>query len=273
MMYKKVLLLPILILFILSTSGFDLLSSASGSIDKQSSTKSSQENDSEQNENIDPKAVEILQTSLEYFANIKRFSAQAQSSLEDLLETGHKVIYEFAGKVVVKRPSHLRNERYGEKLHQIFYYDGKTLTLYDPDKEVYATEPAPGTIDNMFIVARDSFGVSVPISDLVYSNSFELLYQDVDYAEVIGKEMIGKIQCDHLLFSRTDVDFEVWFADSGPPLPYKYVVTDKTTPKLLSFITTIYDWNLKPEIPDNYFNFIPPKGTQKIIFLKPNDDN
>ena len=272
MMNKSALLFSLLILLIL-LSGFRLFLSENLSTAKKSSVISSQENVSEQNENIDPKAVEILRTSLEYFANVKLFSAQAQSSLEDVLENGHKVIYEFAGQVVVERPSHLRNERYGEELHQIFYYDGNTLTLYDPDEKVYATEPAPGTIDDMFIVARDSFGISVPISDLVYSNSFELLNQDVNYAEVIGKEMIGKIQCNHLLFSRTDVDFEVWFADSGPPLPYKYVVTDKTTPKLLSFSTTIYDWNLKPEIPDDYFNFVPPKGTQKIIFLNPNDDN
>lgn len=272
MMNKNSLPFSILILFIL-LSGFNLFSSKNLSTTSQFSIESNQENDNEHDENIDPKAVEILRTSLEYFANVKIFSAEAQSSLEDMLETGHKVIYEFAGKVVAKRPSHLRNERYGEKLHQIFYYDGKTLTLYDPDEKVYATEPAPGTIDDMFIVARDSFGISVPISDLVYSNSFELLNQDVNYAEVIGKEMIGEIQCVHLLFSRTDVDFEVWFADSGPPLPYKYVVTDKTTPKLLSFSTTIYDWDLKPEIPDNYFNFVPPKGTQKIIFLNPNEDN
>ena len=223
--------------------------------------------------NVDPKAVEILRNSLNYFANLKLFSAKSQSTLEDINESGHKVDYEFAGQVVVQRPNHLHSERYGEKMHQIFYYDGKTLTLHNPDEKVYATEPAPGTIDNMFHVARDSFGISVPVSDLVYSNSFELLYQNIDYAVVIGKEMVGDVQCDHLLFSRNDADFQVWFADSGPPLPYKYVVTDKTTPELLSFSTTIYDWNLNPEVPEGFFDFAPPKGTQKIDFLNPNDEN
>jgi len=165
--------------------------------------------------NVDPKAVEILRNSLNYFANLKLFSAKSQSTLEDINESGHKVDYEFAGQVVVQRPNHLHSERYGEKMHQIFYYDGKTLTLHNPDEKVYATEPAPGTIDNMFHVARDSFGISVPVSDLVYSNSFELLYQNIDYAVVIGKEMVGDVQCDHLLFSRNDADFQVWFADSG----------------------------------------------------------
>lgn len=227
-----------------------------------------------QTQKVDQKAVEIFRKSMDYFSNLKQFTVQGQSTLEDILESGHRVDYEFAGSVTVNRPHQLRTERYGELLHQIFYYDGKTLTLYNPTEKVYATESAPGTIDDMFHVARDSFGISVPISDLLYQNSFDLLIKDVNFAAVIGKEMIGEVQCDHLLFGRPDVDFQIWFADNGPPLPYRYIVTDKSTPELLSFSTAIYNWDLNPLITDSIFEFEPFQGISKITFLKPdsNDD-
>ena len=43
--------------------------------------------------------------------------------------------------------------------------------------------------------------------------------QDVTLALNVGKEVIGGVKCDHLLFSRPGVDFQVWMPDSGAPLP------------------------------------------------------
>ncbi len=219
---------------------------------------------------IDPEAVEILRRGLDYLSNLKQFSVQAQSTLEDMLDSGHRVDYEISGSVIVNRPDKLRTERFGERLHQIFYYDGKTLTLYNPDEKVFATTPAPGTIEEMFFFARDTLGLSEPVSDLLYPNSFSLLTQNVNFAKVIGKEMIGDIRCDHLLFSCPGADFQIWIADTGNPLPMRYVVTDTSTPQLLSFTTVMRNWNIAPDISENTFNFTPPQGTTKINFIKVN---
>jgi len=73
--------------------------------------------------------------------------------------------------------------------------------------------------------------------------------------------------CDHLLFSRPGVDFQVWVADTGRPLPRKYVVTDTTTPALLSVTTVMSDWNVVPAVGDARFTFVPPKGTKRITFM------
>lgn len=264
-------LIPGIILLILFLSSCVWISCESNikSENKPSPTSTINTEDKSQTPEVDQKAVEIFRRSMDYFSNLKQFSVQGQSTLEDLLDSGHRVDDQLAGKVTVNRPHQLRTERYGELLHQIFYYDGKTLTLYNPAQKVYATAPAPGTIDDMFHVARDSFGISVPISDLLYQNSFDLLIKDVNFAAILGKEMIGEVQCDHLLFGRPDVDFQIWFADSGPPLPYKYIVTDKSTPELFSFSTAIYNWDLNPIITDSLFEFVPPQGTNKITFLKP----
>ena len=85
--------------------------------------------------------------------------------------------------------------------------------------------------------------------------------------------IVGDVTCDHLLFSRPGVDFEIWIADSGPPLPYMFVVTDTGTPEKLSIVTTMSDWDVDPNVADGWFTFVPPEGATKVPFLKPVSDH
>ncbi len=216
---------------------------------------------------VDPAATQILKRMTDYLGSLKQFSVHTQNTLEDVLDSGHRVDFDVSASVIVSRPNKLRAERKGDLIDQIFYYDGKTLTLYNPSNKVYATEAAPGTIEGMLDFARQSLGLDIPAGDLVYRNAFPLLMQDVTLAVVVGKTFIGGVKCDHLLFSRPGVNFQVWVADSGRPLPCKYVVTDTGTPAWLSVTTVMSDWNTAPAVADARFTFVPPKGTQAITFM------
>jgi hypothetical protein len=217
---------------------------------------------------VDPDAVELLRRTTEWVGNLEQFSVDAQSTFEDRLDSGHRVDYELSGTALVSRPNKLRTERHGHLIDQIFYYDGETLTLYNPHDKVWAQEEAPGTIEEMFQFVYDALGIGTPISDLVHRDPFPLLMQGVTEAVVIGKEVIRGIRCDHLLFSRPDVDFQIWVADSGPPVPVKYVVTDTATPELLTVSAVISNWDLAPAISDDSFTFMPPEDAREIPFLK-----
>ena len=216
---------------------------------------------------VDPEAVKLLRGMTDYLGGLKQFSVQVRNMREDLLDSGHRVDFEISVSVIVSRPNKVRTERLGHLVDQSFYYDGKTLTLYNPSHKVYATVPAPGTIEETLDFARESLGVGLPVADLVYRNAFPLLMQDVTLAVVVGKEVIGGVKCDHLLFSRPGVDFQVWVADSGPPLPHKYVVTDTGTPELLSITTIMRDWNVAPAVADAQFTFVPPPGAKAVTFM------
>jgi len=217
---------------------------------------------------VDPEAVDIFRGAMEYLSNLQQFSVRAQSTMEDLHDSGHRIDFEVSSSVTVSRPDKIHIERHGLDLAQIFYFNGEYFTISNPSEKVYASESAPGTIEDMFHFARDTYGLSVPVSDLLYSDAFSLLMEDVNYAIVIGKEMIGEVQCDHLLFSRPGVDFQLWIADGGPPLVYKYVVTDTATPELLAYTTVMRNWNLAPAVSEDLFEFIPSQGTERIIILE-----
>lgn len=216
---------------------------------------------------VDPAATQLLQRMTDYLGGLTQFSVHTENTLEDQLDSGQRIDMDIAADVTVRRPNKLHAARAGELVSQDFYYDGKTLTLYNPSDRVYATEPAPATIEEMLDYAREDLGLIIPASDLVYRNAFGILMQDVTSAVVLGKTSIGGVTCDHLAFGRPEVDFQIWIADGDRPLPCKFVVTDTSTPAQISTVTVMSDWNLAPKVPDTAFEFVPPEGARAISFL------
>lgn len=216
---------------------------------------------------VDPAATQIFKRMTDYVGGLKQFRVHTQNTLEDVLPSGQRVDFGVAAEVTISRPNKLRAVRKGELVNQDFYYDGKTLTLVDPSLRVYASEPAPPTIDGVLDYARDTLGLVVPVADLVYPNAYQLLMKGVTSAKVVGKEMIGGLKCDHLAFRRPDVDFQIWVAEGPQALPCKYVVTDTGTPALLSVTTVMSGWKVTALSPDARFTFVPPRNAKPIAFM------
>lgn len=222
---------------------------------------------------VDPAATEILKRMTDHLGSLQQFSVHTQNTLEDRLDSGQRVDIDVSANVTIHRPNRLRAERKGDLVSQIFYYDGKTLTLYDPEAKVYATEPAPETLEETLDFARASLGLIVPAADLVYQNAYSLLMEGVTSATVVGKSVIGGGTCDHLAFSRPGVDFQVWVANGGQPLPCKYVVTDTATPARLSVTTVMSDWATDKAVAETDFTFSPPAGAKGITFMRLDANN
>jgi hypothetical protein len=217
---------------------------------------------------VDPVAVQTLKRMTDFLDGLQRFSVNTQSIIEEMHSSGHRVDYDLLANVTVKRPNKMRAQRTGELMNQRFLYDGKTLTVYDPTKKVYATKTGLDTIEEMITFARETGGVLLPAADLLYRNAFPLLMQDVTLAVVVGKAVLGGVRCDHLLFSRPEVDFQVWVSEGKQPFPRKYVVTETATPSKLALTTFLSNWNTAPPVDDAQFKFVPPKGTQATTFLQ-----
>ena len=105
-------------------------------------------------------------------------------------------------------------------------------------------------------------------ADLLYRNAFKLLMQDVTLAVSVGTTVLGGVECDHLLFSRPDVDFQVWVEKGDKPLPRKLVINslaDETQPQY----TAVMNWNLTPKIDPAVFTFVPDANAKRIPFMTP----
>lgn len=217
---------------------------------------------------VDPVAVNQLEKTVDFVGKLDTFNVQTLNTFEEIIEPGQKVQMDFAATLTLKRPAALRVERLGEVLNQTLVYDGSLLTLYDKASGYYAQAPAPGSIEGMLDFARLSLGIEAPLSDLLYRNVFPLLMQDVYSARVLGSVDINGQKCTHLAFSRPDVDFQIWVAGDGEPLPCKYVVTDKNSFAQPSYTVVMNHWNLAPDAPDSMFIFSPPNGSAPTEFMR-----
>jgi hypothetical protein len=222
---------------------------------------------------IDPAAVDILKNMTDFLSSQETFSVHTENTIEEQLENGQRIDLGMSASILIQRPNKLRAERVGEAEHQAFYYDGRQLTMYtETDSGIYyASEPAPGTLEELVDYAREDLGIALPVSDFVYRNVQEILMQGVETAMVLGEATVGDMTCNHLAFRRPDIDFQVWVAASGPPLPCKYVVTDTSFSAPISTVSVLSDWNFSPVTFDSHFRYMPASGAQSITFVSPDN--
>ena len=218
---------------------------------------------------VDPEAVQTLQNMTAYMAKLEKFSVHTENTIEEALANGQRIDLDVSANMLIRRPNKVLAERVGEETEQVFYYDGEMLTMYigTPYEAVYASIPAPGTIEKMVDVAREELGIVLPVSDLVYRNSQSILMNGVTSATVIGETVIGEMTCTHLAFRRPDIDFQVWVATGAAPLPCKYVVTDTSIDMPLSIVSVMSNWNLAPLAADTVFKYTPTKEATPTTFL------
>ena len=221
-----------------------------------------------QTPDVDQKAVETLRRTMDYLGGLESFSAHVWNLREDVHESGHRLDTQSSGEVLVVRPNKLRGVRYAGPVDEALYYDGSRVTVYNDVDQVYMTVAAPATIEEMFLFLHESVEL-YPVSDLIWQDAFPYFMDGVDLAKVVGKEVIGGVECAHLLFGRPDLGFQIWVPVSGPPLPAKYIVTDTSKPEMLSIVTFIKDWDTDPAVSDDLFTFDPPDGAREIPFPKP----
>lgn len=215
---------------------------------------------------IDPQATQLLRRMADYLAGLKQFSVDSDSTLEVVLKSGEKLQFDTAAKATVRRPDRMRVERTGEIVDEVFYYDGASLTLYSVQAKRFAVAaPVPTTLDRALDYARNRLDIVAPASDLLASNAFDRLTQDLAGAMVVGTSVIGGVSTTHLAFRGPEVDFQVWVQNGDKPLPRKYVITTRI-PGMPEFAST-FNWKLDAEAPDALFAFVPPKDARRIEFL------
>ncbi len=216
---------------------------------------------------VDPEAAAALKRMTDYIGKLQRFSVDTSNTLEVVLDTGQKIQFNSASRNTVQRPNKLRSERVGDVISQSFYYDGRTLTVFNPDDGYFATVPAPGTIDAMVDYARDSLDIIAPAGDLVTTDAYDRLTADATSGFVVGKSIVDGVRCDHLAFRSGAVDWQIWIEDGDKPLPRKYVITSLDIPQAPQFEQVLSNWSTDPALKTEHFEFTPPSGAKATRFL------
>lgn len=216
---------------------------------------------------VDPQADKIFHSMASYVSGLKQFSAQAETTLEVVTTAGEKIQFTAPSSVTVSRPDKLYAERRGDIVNQKFFYDGKSLTLYNPDTKYYASVPAPGNLDAMIEFSRTKLDVIAPGTDLIDTRAYQLLMQGVTAGTYLGLAVVGGQRCHHLAFRGAEVDWQLWVREGNRPIPCKYVITSKTIAGAPQFSINILKWDSAPKVAAASFRFVPPAGAKTVEFL------
>jgi hypothetical protein len=154
----------------------------------------------------------------------------------------------------------------GDTTKRLFYYDGKTITLFDPVAKVYAKHEAPETLDAMFDFLNAELGFSIPTADLLFSDPYKVLTEQVEEGGYVGLHYVGDKKCHHLAFQQRNIDWQIWVDSGDKPLPLKLLITYRRMPGEPQF-ATVLDWDVSAKIADDAFTFKPPSEAKKIEFV------
>lgn len=211
-------------------------------------------------------ADQLLKQMAAYVGSAEQFTFHADITFDHVLPSGQKLEYEAAEDVALQRPNGLYVEWSGDLGDRQFWYDGKSVTLYDPATSFYGAEPAPSDIDAVLQMVITQLGFSPPLADFLYRDPYRAVRGNVQFGLYLGATTINGRRCDSLAFVERDIDWQIWI-DTGPQLtPCKLVITYKTQPSQPQFSAVFTDWNFAPRIATPVFTPQIPPGAQKIPF-------
>jgi hypothetical protein len=215
---------------------------------------------------VDPAAVQALKDMGAYLQTLKRYQVLTDVTGEEVLADGQKLQHSAFAKLDVVRPNRLHVAMRTATSQRVLTYDGKVVTLYLPAQKYYSTVDFTDTIGALIDRFEAKYGVQIPLQDLFLFGTPAAQTDNFESAMNAGEEIIGGEVCDHYVFRRGNLDWQIWIASGSKPLPRKLVITnraDEARPQSVSLIS----WNLKPTFTDAVFRFTPPKGSTKIEIL------
>jgi hypothetical protein len=214
---------------------------------------------------INPDAIEALKNMGRYLRTLKSFAVRAESTTDEVLDSGQKIQFGSTVNLKARLPDRLRMDVKSDVKERELYYDGKTVTQYAPRLKYYAAVPAPGTIRESLVAAASKYDLSLPLADLFFWATDASSLDDIKSGIYLGPVTIGGLECDHYAFRQEGVDWQIWIRSGKTPLPCKLLVTTVDVPEQPQHATTLH-WDVTTAIDDKTFTFVPPKGAQKIKF-------
>jgi hypothetical protein len=215
----------------------------------------------------DARAEQLLKQMSDYMAGLKQFKVRSSSIDEIVTTSGQKIQVAADSDVAVRRPNALRSAQEGAAPGLAFTYDGQAMTLYCKTDNSYGTVKAPGTIDATLDELDKKYGIDAPGADLLYSDPYKVLTEQVKHGQYLGIETIEGTPAHHLAFSGDKIDWQVWIKDGAEPLPLRYVITTKTMKTHPQFTVQLTQWEPQATLPDSTFNVGAPSGATHLDTL------
>jgi hypothetical protein len=212
-------------------------------------------------------AAAILKRMTEYLAGLSSFTVNFRDGYDVVQASGQKIEFGESRSVAVARPDRLRVEEVSSDGRRDFaLFDGRTVTVYDGDAQVYAQAPQPGTLDDALVYFVRDLRMRMPLALLLTTRLPAELPARITALDYVEETDIWGTPADHVAGRTANVDFQFWISQGRQPLPLRVLITYRNEPGQPQFWANLSNWNTAPAIAKSSFEFAPPKGARKIDF-------
>lgn len=208
--------------------------------------------------------TKLLKAMADYTAAQKSISATFDSDIEVVTPELEKIQFTSSGKLQLARPDKLRISRTGGYTDVQMVYDGKTVSIYGNNAKAYVQADLAGTVDQLIDLMQAKSGAAMPGTDLLLSNTYDVLMSNVVVGHHIGQGVVDGVECEHLAFRNADTDWQIWIQSGAQPIPRKYVITSKTVTGAPQYTVRIKEWKTDAVADADAFVFKPPAGVTKV---------
>ena len=213
---------------------------------------------------IDPRVDSLLRNMGNYLKGADEFSFRTDVNYDQVLESGQKILYGRQAEISIRRPDRLHILVNGDQIHERVWYDGKTFILLDLWDQEYVKVDVPPRIDEALDFMAREYGISSPVSDVLYSDPYKILVENVLTGTYVGQPVVRGVPTHHLAFTQNNIDWQLWIEDGAHPVPRKAVITYKNVTSAPQFTVWLSDWNFMPRLADSLFEFLPPDGAHQV---------
>jgi len=220
----------------------------------------------ESNPGTDIQAEVVLKASCAELAALKSYSFTAEIDKDYAYPTGDSVRISQTLTAQVERPGRFRCDVRGDDKDALYVLGGKTLTVFDADKNVYGAVPAKGDIDATVRDVVEAYGVQAPLANLLYNDPCPSLDLSSATGRYLGIHMAAGLPCHHIIFFGKDMNWQIWIGETDG-LPHKLVITDKSLAGWPQYTAVITKWNTQASFKAGTFAFKPPKDAREIPVL------
>ncbi len=215
-------------------------------------------------QDIAPSADKIFRAACDYLAKSPRFSCSVEVWDDIVLRgTGHKVQLTRTVDAKVRRPDRLWAQM-NARGAKSFYYDGKTVSVYNHNEKLWGQVPAPATLDRALDAASEEYGMEMPLQDFLVSDPYSSATELVRIGRDLGMEVTLGTPCHHLAFAQDNIDWQIWIEDGAKPLIRKFIITYKNEEGSPQMTALFSKWDMDTPIPDSAFTFTVPPGAGKV---------
>jgi hypothetical protein len=210
---------------------------------------------------LEPEAEAALRRMSATVASAPAFALRLRTLREAYTPDGQRVLLGATGAVLARRPDRLHALVGSDTGNFGLWSDGRSVTLFNPDANLYGTAPLAGDMLAAADWLQTRMGIALAVRPLLAADPFAAMTAGgATTGRVLGPSIVGETPVLHLALRNPTHDWEIWLEAGPRALPMRVSMVERTPEGPVRTILEFEEWVLGPRLPDQAFRFAPPRG-------------